>query len=103
MLRKSDMPLDITSKCYVDYYDGNYCLFYQKIPMIVLNYQFITEDVNVRGDYIDYGEDEKGYTILIDVPSYQDGKLIHLDHVYYGLFRNLVEFEKWLKEPTFLY
>jgi hypothetical protein len=102
-MKKTDLPVDITPKCYIDSYDGNHCLFYDQIPMIVVNYEFWTEDIKVRGDYIDYGSDEKGYTILIDVPSYENGKLVHIDHIYYGLFKTMDEFENWLKEPYFLY
>jgi hypothetical protein len=103
MIKKAELPFDIKSFCYIDSYEGNYCLFFKQIPMIVVNYQFWTEDIQVRCDYIDYGENEKGYTILIDVPSYENGKLLNVDHVYYGLFKSLKEFNEWFEEPYFLY
>jgi hypothetical protein len=103
MVRKNDLPLDLTSQCYIDFFDGNYCLFYKNIPMIIVNYQFWTEDISVKADFIDYSEDEKGYTLLINVPSYEDGKLSHVDHVYYGLFKTLNEFNEWLENPYYLY
>jgi hypothetical protein len=103
MVKKNDLPIDLTEKCYIDNFDGNFCLFYKNIPMIIVNYQFWTEDLIVKGDYIDYNEDEKGYTILINIPSYEKGKLIHVDHVYYGLFENLNEFDEWLEDPYYLY
>ncbi|OHD11374.1 MAG: hypothetical protein A2086_08955 [Spirochaetes bacterium GWD1_27_9] len=103
MLRKKDLPVELTHSCYIDFYDGNYCLFYKSIPMIIVNYQFWTEDIKVRGDYIDYDPDENGYTILIDIPTYEDGKLTHIDHIYYGLFDTLKEFDEWLTNPYYLY
>ena len=103
MVRKKDLPIDITKQCYIDYFDGNYCLFYKEVPMIIVNYQFWTEDILVRGDYIDYNTDERGYSILIDIPSYNNGKLTHIDHVYYGLFETVREFEDWLDSPYYLY
>jgi len=104
MLKKNDLPIDLIDNCYIDLYEGSYCLFYKGIPLILVNYQFWTEDITVLGDYIDYGDNEKGYTILIDIPSYDDkGNLLKLDHVYYGLFGNLIEFENWLNEPYFIY
>lgn len=104
MIKRSDLPLDLTNKCYIDNFEGNFCLFYKNVPMIIVNYQFWTEDIDVKGDYIDYGDDEKGFSLLIDVPSYdEDKKLAHLDHVYYGLFETLYDFEEWLTNPVFLY
>ena len=104
MIKKKDLPIDLIDYCYIDVYDLNYCLFYKGVPLILVNYQFWTEDISVKGDYINYDEDEKGYTILIDIPSYDDkGRLEKMDHVYYGLFDSLYEFEKWLEDPYFIY
>jgi len=102
-MKKKDLPLDITSKCYIDDYEGNFCLFYNKVPLIVVNYEFWTEDIKIKVDYINYGDNEKGYSVLIDVPYYNEGKLINIDHVYYGLFKSLSEIDIWLKDPYFLY
>lgn len=104
MIKKSDLPIPLTNLCYIDNYENNSCLFYKNIPMIVVNYQFWTEDIDVKADYINYGEGEKGYTILIDIPIYDEKKkLVHTDHVYYGLFETLAKIEEWLKKPYFLY
>ena len=99
MIKKSELPLDMTAHCYIDIFENNYCLFYKTIPMIIVNYQFWTEDISVKADYIDYSEDEKGYTMLINVPSYDNGKLVQVDHVYYGLFKTIGEFGEWLENP----
>lgn len=104
MLSKKDLPYDITNKCYIDLFQSNYCLFYQKVPLIVVKYTFWTEDIHVYCDYIDYNEDERGYTLLIDVPSYDENmKRDVVDHVYYGLFYTIKELESWLKNPYLLY
>ena len=104
MIKRGNLPINLTKLCYIDDYEGNYCLFYKNVPMIVVNYQFWTEDIGVKADYLDYGEGEKGFSILIDVPTYDENKkLVHVDHVYYGLFDNLKEFQEWLKTPIFLY
>ena len=103
MIRKSELPLDLTNLCYIDLFESNYCLFYKSIPMIIVSYQFWTEDISVKADYIDYNEEEKGYTLLINVPSYEGGKLSQVDHVYYGLFKTLAEFDEWLESPYYLY
>jgi hypothetical protein len=103
MIKKNELPIELTHLCYIDYYDDNYCLFYKDVPMIIVNYQFWTEDIVVKGDYINYDKEEKGYTILIDIPSYEKGKLVNIDHVYYGLFDSLKDFDDWLREPYYLY
>ena len=103
MLKKNDLPLNLTEKCHIGIFESAYCLFYKVIPLLHVNYQFWTEDIVVIGDYINYSEDEKGYSLLIDVPTYQDGKLIKVDHVYYGLFDRIADFDNWLTDPWFLY
>ncbi len=98
------IPRDLIKYCYIDRYENDYCLFYKGLPLIIVNYQFWTEDIRVKADYIDYGENEKGYTILIDMPVYdQNNELIKIEHIYYGLFENLKDFENWLEDPYFLY
>ncbi|HOJ64009.1 MAG TPA: hypothetical protein PLE45_06270 [Spirochaetota bacterium] len=104
MIRDKDLPIDLIKYCYIDKYDNEYCLFYKGLPLIIVNYQFWTEDIQVKADYIDNGEDEKGYSILIDMPIYdKNNNLVKIEHIYYGLFQNLADFEKWLKNPYFLY
>ena len=103
-MRKKDLPIDLIKYCYIDKYENEYCLFYKGLPLIVVNYQFWTEDIKVKADYIDYGENERGYTILIDIPVYdKDNKLVKIEHIYYGLFENLSDFKNWLDAPYFLY
>lgn len=104
MLSKKDLPYDITNKCYIDVFQSDYCLFYQKVPLIIMKYTFWTEDIHVKCAYIDYSESERGYTLLIDLPNYDANlKFDGVDHVYYGLFCTIKELESWLKEPYSLY
>lgn len=103
-IKKIELPLNLTNLCYIGKYDGEYSLFYKKIPMILVNYPFWTEDIKIQGDYIDYSDGEKGYSILIDLPIYCENKrLIRVEHIYYGLFDELKSFEEWLENPCFLY
>ena len=101
---KPKLPITITNHCYIGMYDNNYCLFYKDVPLIMVKYPFWTEHINVMCDYINYNESERGYTVLIDVPSYDEHyKLINLEHVYYGLFNSLQDLMKWLDKPYFIY
>ncbi len=103
-IKKKELPRDITEMCYIDIYESMRCLYYKNVPLIVMNYPFWTEDIVVRAGYIDYNKTEKGYSLLIDVPQYDNkGRLTKIEHIYYGLFSTIKEFEDWLDNPTFFY
>jgi len=103
-IKNRQLPIDITDQCYIDTYENVRCLYYKNVPLILVNYPFWTEDIVVRAGYIDYNKTEKGYSLLIDVPQYDNkGKLIKVDNIYYGLFSTKKEFEDWLNNPTFFY